>query len=157
VLNSNGLGMLMIALPRCSRRCNASRPQNLRSGEEQLSPLVFVWGCLWWLALGITETDRHVPDRWLATAGLLFLAGSAIAFSVASRGSLADRALAGAAAVAVHGRARGDRAGHPFRAAAGSRGRCARPFTTGCCAGTDDDEQGRRAQLARRRPRGTLC
>jgi uncharacterized membrane protein len=87
VLNSSGLGMLMIALAALFSALQLHRwPKNLREGENQLSPLVFAWGCIWWLALGITETDRHVPDRWLATAGLLFLAGSAIAFSVASRG-----------------------------------------------------------------------
>jgi len=86
VLNSNGLGMLMISLAALFSALQLHRrPENLRKGEEQVSPLVFAWGCIWWLALGISETDRLVPERLLATTGLLFLAGSAIAFSVASR------------------------------------------------------------------------
>ncbi|MEP7084039.1 MAG: DUF2339 domain-containing protein, partial [Betaproteobacteria bacterium] len=86
VLNSSGLGMLMIAAAALfSARQMYRAGSVLRSEETQLSPLLFVWGSLWWLALGFTETDRHVPDRWLFGAGLLFLAGSGVAFSALSR------------------------------------------------------------------------
>ncbi len=86
VLNSSGMGILMIALAALfSARQMHRAGDRLHPAEAQLTPVMFVWGCLWWLGLGITETDRHVPDRWLATSGLLFLAGSAIAFSFASR------------------------------------------------------------------------
>ncbi|MEP6702215.1 MAG: DUF2339 domain-containing protein [Betaproteobacteria bacterium] len=86
VLNSNGLGIMMIALAGLFSALQLHRwPANLRAGEAQLSRIVFVWGALWWLALGYTEIDRLVPDRWLASVSLLFLAGSAIAFSIASR------------------------------------------------------------------------
>jgi uncharacterized membrane protein len=86
VLNSNGLGLLMIALAALFSAWQMHRHrEDLTAVEAQLAPLAFFWGAAWWLALGITETDRHVPDRWLATAGLLFLAGSAVVFSFASK------------------------------------------------------------------------
>ena len=86
VINSSGLGMLMIAPAALFSALQLHRAAaTIRSEESQLSPLLFVWGALWWLALGITETDRHVPERWLLAAGLLFIAGSGIAFSAASR------------------------------------------------------------------------
>jgi uncharacterized membrane protein len=86
LFNSNGLGLLMIALAALFSGWQMHRHrESLRAAEVQLAPLAFFWGALWWLALGITETDRHVPDRWLAAAGLLFLAGSAVVFSFASR------------------------------------------------------------------------
>ena len=86
VINSSGLGMLMIAAAALFSALQLHRaPGTIRSEEAQLSPLLFVWGALWWLAFGFTETDRHVPDRWLLAAGLLLIAGSGIAFSLASR------------------------------------------------------------------------
>ena len=86
VFNSNGLGMLMIALAALFSALHLQRAGGaIRRVELQLSPLLFVWGALWWLALGVTQIDQHVPDRWLQAAGLLFVAGSGIAFSVASR------------------------------------------------------------------------
>ena len=85
-VNSSGLGMTMIALAALFTAWQLDRhPENVSAPERQLSGIIFGWGCLWWLAMGINETDRHVPHRWLASAGLVFLAVSGIAFSVASR------------------------------------------------------------------------
>ena len=86
VLNSSGLGMLMIALAALFSALQLHRAQGVvRPEEGMLGALLFVWGCLWWLGLGITETDRHVPEPWLQCAGLLFVALSGLAFSVAAR------------------------------------------------------------------------
>ena len=86
VLNSSGLGMLMIAAAALFSARQMQRAAGaIRSEEAQLSPLLFIWGCLWWLALGVTEIDRHVPERWLLAAGLFFIAGSGVALSAVSR------------------------------------------------------------------------
>ncbi|MEO8134912.1 MAG: DUF2339 domain-containing protein, partial [Betaproteobacteria bacterium] len=86
VLNSSGMGMLMIALAALFSALQLYRARAVVRPVENIStPLVFAWGCVWWLALGGTEIDRHVSNPSLATAGLLFLAGSGIAFSLLSR------------------------------------------------------------------------
>lgn len=86
VLNSSGMGILMIALAALFSALHLQRATGrIRPEESQFSPLIFAWGCLWWLALGVTEIDRHVQDPWLPAAGLLFIAGSGLAFSLLSR------------------------------------------------------------------------
>ena len=86
IINSSGLGMLMIAIAALFSAWQLDKHgDRITAAERQLSGIVFGWGCLWWLALGISETDRQVPDRWLPTVGLAFLAASGVAFSVASR------------------------------------------------------------------------
>jgi len=95
VLNSNGLGMLKSPWRRSSRHCSYNAATtSLRDAERICRPL-FSPRVPVVLALGIVEIDHHVRDPWLPTAGLLFLAGSAIAFTVASRAGWNGRSRAG--------------------------------------------------------------
>jgi uncharacterized membrane protein len=57
----------------------------LRPAEPIASPLLFAWGCAWWLAAGSREIVRWVPGEMQSAALVAFLALSAAAFAFAER------------------------------------------------------------------------
>ena len=92
VLNGDGLGYLILALAglfssfyleRARGRCWACAA--LWPAEAPLTWLALAWGGLWWLALGVHETDRFLDDPAGYTAFLLFLAGSGLALGLIAR------------------------------------------------------------------------
>lgn len=103
VLNGDGLGYLILALsgffssfylerapgtdpgaPSISPVLGA-RVADLWPAEAPLTRLALIWGGLWWLALGVHETDRFLDDPTGFTAFLLFLAGSGVTLGLIAR------------------------------------------------------------------------
>jgi uncharacterized membrane protein len=79
VLNSACLGGVMIAF------ASVFASHTLRKSLDQLAhyerPFIaalFLWGLLWWLASGLTEIYRHVPDAYIAASILPFLTATAL-------------------------------------------------------------------------------
>ena len=86
VLNGDGLGYLILALAGLFSSYRLERSAaDLWSAEAPLTRLALVWGGLWWLALGVHETDRFLDDPAGYTAFLLFLAGSGLALGLIAR------------------------------------------------------------------------
>ena len=86
VLNGDGLGYLILALSGLFSSFYLERhARYLWSAEAPLSRLFLVWGCAWWLALGVHETDRFLDNPTGYTAFLAFLAGSGLALGLLAR------------------------------------------------------------------------
>jgi uncharacterized membrane protein len=86
VLNGDGLGYLILALAGFfSSFYLERRASDLSRAEAPLTWLALAWGGLWWLALGVHETDRFLDNPAWYTAFLLFLAGSGLALGLIAR------------------------------------------------------------------------
>lgn len=79
ILNSSYLGGVMVAFASvyASYTLQKSRDQ-LSMYETPFSPVLFLWGLLWWLASGIIEIDRHIADAYVPSSILVFLTASAV-------------------------------------------------------------------------------
>ena len=78
VLNSACLGGLMVSAASVSSAGLLRRQARATQLEGPVSAVLFFWGLLWWLFSGLTEIQRSVPDRYDATAGLIFVAATAL-------------------------------------------------------------------------------
>jgi uncharacterized membrane protein len=86
VLNGDGLGYLILALAGLfSSHYLERHAGRLLPVEGQLGHLLLVWGGVWWLALGVHETDRFLNDADGFTVFLVFLAGSGLAAGLVAR------------------------------------------------------------------------
>ena len=56
--------------------------ERLRRWEPALAVAIFAWALLWWIGGGAHEIHAHVSGAYQSRAGLLFAAGSCIAFSL---------------------------------------------------------------------------
>jgi uncharacterized membrane protein len=59
--------------------------ERLRSYEDLSSPLLFFFGVAAWVANGLLEIDRYVPDGYGRSVALVFVAATALACSELSR------------------------------------------------------------------------
>jgi uncharacterized membrane protein len=79
ILNSTYLGGVMVAAASVFSAALLERSrERLGEAERTMAPVLFFWGCLWWLFSGLTEIQRRVPDRYEAGAGLLFMGLTAL-------------------------------------------------------------------------------
>jgi len=86
LLNSNFVGATLLGLAGLYSAWLLSRERAvLRPPEQIASPLLFAWGCAWWLAAGSREIVRWVPLESQIAAVVAFLALSAFAFALAER------------------------------------------------------------------------
>ena len=86
MLNSNFVGATLLGLAGLYSAWLLWRRHAAVSAPEQIAaPLLFVWGCVWWLAAGWREIDRWVPMEMQSAAVVAFLALSAVAFEFAER------------------------------------------------------------------------
>lgn len=86
ILNSNFVGATLVALAGLysawvlwRRRADVTQP------EQVASPLLFTWGCVWWLVAGWQEIERWVPAQFQPASIVGFLAVSALMFAFAER------------------------------------------------------------------------
>ena len=97
--NAYFAGAMLIAAAGLVTACIADRAASvLGAGERALTPAVFGWGVLWWLAAGSVELVRHLPRAEEPHAVLAWVTASVALALVASRW-LAWPRLAGAALV----------------------------------------------------------
>ena len=86
VLNSAFVGGVMISAASTFSAAMLERSsQILQPGERLMAPALFFWGLLWWLLTGLTEIQRHVPVAYHTTAGLAFVAATALLCSELNR------------------------------------------------------------------------
>jgi len=86
LLNSNFVGATLLGLAGLYSAWLLWRERSVVSASEKFaSPLLFAWGCAWWLAAGCREIDRWVPAETQLAAVVAFLALSAAAFAFAER------------------------------------------------------------------------
>jgi uncharacterized membrane protein len=86
VLNGDGLGYLILACAGLFSSIYLERSAAaLLRAEAPLTWVALAWGGLWWLALGVHETDRFLDDPAGYTAFLLFLAVSGLALGLIAR------------------------------------------------------------------------
>ena len=86
LLNSNFVGATLLGLAGLYSAWLLSHERAvLRQPEQMASPLLFAWGCAWWLAAGSREIVRWVPLDMQIAALVAFLALSAMAFALAER------------------------------------------------------------------------
>ena len=86
MLNSNFVGATLLGLAGLYSAWLLWRQRAAVSAPEQIAaPLLFAWGCVWWLAAGWREIDRWVPMEMQSAAIVAFLALSAVAFAFAER------------------------------------------------------------------------
>ena len=86
LLNSNFVGATLLGLAGLYSTWLLWREHALVGPSEQIAPpLLFAWGCAWWLAAGWREIDRWVPAEMQLAALVAFLALSAVAFAFAER------------------------------------------------------------------------
>ena len=78
VLNSACLGGMMVSAASVFSAARLARYERLSPYEAPLGPALFFWGLLWWSFSGLTEIQRSVPDRYDATAGLIFVTATAL-------------------------------------------------------------------------------
>jgi uncharacterized membrane protein len=83
VLNSVYLGCAFISIAGFFSSWYLERNrERLRSWEPGLAVAIFVWALLWWIGGGAHEINAHVSGAYQTRAGLLFTAGSCLAFSL---------------------------------------------------------------------------
>jgi uncharacterized membrane protein len=86
LLNSNFVGATLLGLAGLYSAWLLWRERAVVSASEKFEPpLLFAWGCAWWLAAGWREIDRWVPAEMQLAALVAFLALSAAAFAFAER------------------------------------------------------------------------
>jgi uncharacterized membrane protein len=86
LLNSDFVGALLLGLAGLYSAWLLSRERLLLNQPEQIAPpLLFAWGCAWWLAAGSREIVRWVPEAMQPAAFVAFLALSAAASAFAQR------------------------------------------------------------------------
>jgi uncharacterized membrane protein len=86
LLNSNFVGATLLGLAGLYSAWLLWRERAVVSASEKFAPpLLFAWGCAWWLAAGWREIDRWVPAEMQLAALVAFLALSAAAFAFAER------------------------------------------------------------------------
>ena len=86
LLNSHFVGATLLGLAGLYSAWLLWRERALVGPSEQFAPpLLFAWGCAWWLAAGWREIDRWVPAEMQLAALVVFLALSAVAFAFAER------------------------------------------------------------------------
>jgi uncharacterized membrane protein len=86
VLNSFYLGCVFIALGGLFSSWILERHRDALREEERIAAVVlFGWGLLWWLGGGVHEIADHASYQRSPHAALLFLTGTAVAFSVLHR------------------------------------------------------------------------
>jgi uncharacterized membrane protein len=86
LLNSNFVGATLLGLAGLYSAWLLWRERAVVSPSEQIAPpLLFAWGCVWWLAAGWREIARWVPAEMQLAALVAFLALSAVAFAFAER------------------------------------------------------------------------
>jgi uncharacterized membrane protein len=86
MLNSDFVGATLLGLAGLYSAWLLSRERAmLRQPEQAASPLLFAWGCAWWLAAGSREIVRWVPPDMQLAAFVMFLALTAAAFAFAER------------------------------------------------------------------------
>jgi uncharacterized membrane protein len=86
LLNSNFVGATLLGLAGLYSAWLLWRERSVVSASEKFAPpLLFAWGCAWWLAAGWREIDRWVPAEMQLAALVAFLALSAAAFAFAER------------------------------------------------------------------------
>jgi uncharacterized membrane protein len=86
LLNSFYLGCVFVALGGlfCSAYLERKRGPAER-WEAHVSHFLLAWGALWWAAGGLHEIHRHLTPEVRAHAALIYLASSAVAFSLISK------------------------------------------------------------------------
>ena len=83
VLNSGFIGALMISFAGLFSAWYLTKRLNERKPHEELAKIIFfAWGVAWWLAAGLMEIERIVPESYKLHASLLFVTGTAIALSL---------------------------------------------------------------------------
>jgi uncharacterized membrane protein len=86
ILNSACLGGVMLSAASVFAAAMLERSrERMPETDRLMAPVLFFWGCGWWLFSGLTEIQRHVLDRYSAAAGLLLLAGTALISSELQR------------------------------------------------------------------------
>ena len=86
LLNSNFVGATLLGLAGLYSAWLLWRERAVVSAPEKFAPpLLFAWGCAWWLAAGWREIDRWVPAEMQLAALVAFLALSAAVFAFAER------------------------------------------------------------------------
>src|SRR6266550_1012680 len=86
LLNSNFVGATLLGLAGLYSAWLLWRERAVVGPSEQIAPpLLFAWGCAWWLAAGWREIDRWIPAEMQLAALVAFLALSAVAFAFAER------------------------------------------------------------------------
>jgi uncharacterized membrane protein len=99
ILNSAYLGGVMVSAASVFAAAMLERSrEELAEYEVAAAPVLFFWGCLWWLFSGLVEIQRRVPDRYEAAVGLLFMGLTAVIASELQR-----RARIGFARIAALG------------------------------------------------------
>jgi len=79
VLNSAYLGGVMIAVGSVfAARSLRQHDDDLFAEERLYAPILFLWGLLWWLASGILEIDRLLPEGYDLSAILVLFAVTAV-------------------------------------------------------------------------------
>ena len=81
VLNDVFIGMAIVAYAGLFTARQLSGVKN----EVGLSRLLLLWGGLWWLAAGLMEVERFVPEQYQDAAGLLFISGTAMVWELIGR------------------------------------------------------------------------
>ena len=86
MLNSFYLGCVFVALGGlfCSAYLERRRASE-QSWLEGVSALLLAWGALWWAGGGLHEIHRHLEPPVQLHAALIYLASSAVAFSLLSK------------------------------------------------------------------------
>ncbi len=86
IINSVYLGGAMVTIASVFSAATLQKArERLEQYESPIAPVLFFWGLLWWLFSGLTEIQRVVPDEFDASAGLAFVAVTALVSSELSR------------------------------------------------------------------------
>ncbi len=84
LLNSDFVGATLLGLAGLYSAWVLSRDRALlRPAEQIASPILFAWGCAWWLAAGSREIARWLPAEMQSAALVAYLALTAAAFALA--------------------------------------------------------------------------
>jgi uncharacterized membrane protein len=86
LLNSNFVGATLLGVAGVYSAWLLWRERAVVSESNKFAPpLLFGWGCAWWLAAGWREIDRWLPLDMQLAARVAFLALTAVAFAFAER------------------------------------------------------------------------
>ena len=86
IFNSGFVGALMISVAGLFSAWYLSKRLNDPCDHEKFAEvLLFPWGVAWWLAAGLVEINRIVPEHQQLHVALLFVTATAIGFSLLQR------------------------------------------------------------------------
>jgi len=87
LLNSLYLGCVFVALGGlfCSAYLDRRRRESAQPWEPGVAAFLLAWGALWWAAGGLHEIHRHLTPEVQSHTALIYLASSAVVFSLLSK------------------------------------------------------------------------